>query len=719
MATVDNKTIDDVISLVQTYSKDADTNLILRAYDYARDAHSGTLRRSGEPYITHPVQIAYILAGLESDVETIAAGLLHDVVEDTANTTDDITREFGSEIAYLVDGVTKITKLNFNTETTDQVETFRKMFVAMAKDVRVIIIKLADRLHNMRTLGSMPPEKQRKKSMETLDIYAPIAHRLGIYTMKMEFEDLSLKYLYPEKYEEIVGLVNQFLTERQEYINALIGILSERLERESIKFEIFGRPKHYYSIYKKMQSGKAFSEIFDLIAVRVLVDTENDCYAVLGWVHTLWKPIPGRIKDYIAMPKQNKYQSLHTTVIGPGGKPVEIQIRTYDMHRVAEYGIAAHAQYKEGNKGPDELGEWLRWLLEIKEIGQEVKDSDEFMDDVKKDLIAEEVFVYTPKGKVIELPAGATPIDFAYRIHSDVGNKCTGAKVNGKIVPLSYKLKTADFVEIITSPTSKGPSRDWLSVAISAHARSKIRAFFRKADKEENVTKGKDMLEREIRAEHLNTSDIIRNEYQDFICERFNVLSWDDLFSAIGYGGIRPKYVVQRIIERFAANFAAEESAPVLAKVPKTDTSRAVHIQGHSDLDVKFAKCCRPVPGDPIIGYITRGRGVSVHRADCVNILNSTETDRFIDVHWLTSDNNREKFSSELLIKAIDRPRLISDVSTLIGNEGINISGISSRTGRDSIVVMNIDVIVTNTHQLDRLVEKLGSISNVIGIYRV
>ncbi|MBE6038866.1 MAG: bifunctional (p)ppGpp synthetase/guanosine-3',5'-bis(diphosphate) 3'-pyrophosphohydrolase [Anaerofustis stercorihominis] len=710
------KTISDVIDLVKTYDEGCDCELIQKAYEYAERSHDGVLRKSGEPYIIHPIEVAYILAELECDSETIAASLLHDVIEDTEHVYDDIAEEFGETVADLVDGVTKITKLNYTSAERQQVETYRKMFVAMAKDIRVILIKLADRLHNMRTLDAMSPAKQKIKSRETLDIYAPIAHRLGIYTIKMELEDLSLKYLEPEKYRELIEKVAQSRSERQEFIQKLIDTLADKLDDENISYDIYGRPKHFYSIYKKMEGGKSFEEIYDLFAIRVLVESVNDCYAVLGWVHTLWKPMPNRIKDYIAMPKSNKYQSLHTTVIGPGNKPFEIQIRTYEMHRVAEYGIAAHTLYKEGTKGADELGEWLRWLQDIKDM------ESEDLEEIKHDLAMDEIFVYTPKGKVIELPKDSTPIDFAYRIHSDIGNKCIGAKVNGKIVPLNHKLKTTDFVEIITKADSKGPNRDWLNFAVSNHARAKIRAFFRKAAKEENVAKGKAMMERELKNHKLTLNDIMKPEYLDFISDRFNATGWDDLFSSIGYGGLRVRYVLGRIIERFPNDFEKEEAKPVIVKAPKDDQSHMVHIQGNNDFAVKFAKCCMPVPGDPIIGYITRGRGVSVHRSDCVNMLHSTEKDRFISVDWINksqSQSTKNKFASELMIRAVDRNKLLSDVATLISNEGVSISGISSRIMKDSTVNMNIDVVISDTEQLERLMAKIELIENIISVYRI
>ena len=711
--------IDDVKKLLLAYNPSADIKLLEEAYQFADNAHRKQKRLSGEAYITHPIEIAYILTELRMDMQTIIAGLLHDVIEDTEYSYKDITTKFGDEIAGLVDGVTKITQLEYANKEDQQAESFRKMFIAMANDIRVIIIKLADRLHNMRTLSAMPKSKQIEKSLETLDVYAPIAHRLGIFRIKWEFEDLALRYLEPEKYYDLVERVAQKRQERESFIQDVIEILSNKLMDEGIKSEIKGRPKHFYSIYKKMESGKNFNEIYDLTAIRVLVDTVNDCYAALGWVHTLWKPIPGRIKDYIAMPKPNMYQSLHTTVIGPGGTPFEIQIRTNEMHRIAEYGIAAHWKYKEGKQGSDELGEKLRWLWEIKELGQEVEDSDEFMDAVKKDLYTDEVFVFTPKGKVIELPMGACPIDFAYRIHSDIGNRCVGAKVNGKMVPINYKLQTGDIVEVITSPTSKGPSRDWLKVVVSSHAKNKIRSYFRKADKEENIIKGKELLEREIKNAKLEYNDIINSKYQEFILKRFNLNAWEDLYSAIGYGGIKPGYMIQRVKEHFKEDFPEPEVMPVFSTPKEANKGKAVKIQGHNDLATKFARCCMPVPGDKIIGYITRGRGVSIHRADCINIKNTIDTDRLIEVDWMQERANHERFSTEIIIKAADRKGLVSDISTIISNEGVSITGLTVKTHKDGTAYMSMNVFIKDTKQVDQILGKVSVIPGITSVYRI
>lgn len=710
--------IDDIIRLVKTYNPTADDKFIRGAYEFAALAHNGQNRLSGEPYITHPLAIAKILAELKMDTNTIVAGILHDVIEDTHYTYEDIEERFGKEVAQLVDGVTKIAKFQFYSKEQEQVESFRKMFVAMANDIRIIIIKLCDRLHNMRTLSSMREDKQVQKANETLNIYAPIANRLGISMIKWEFEDLAFRYLEPDEYHDLVNNVVLKRKEREEYIDNVIGILKAKMDEEGIDCDISGRPKHFYSIYKKMQSGRNFSEIYDLIAVRIIVNTVNDCYAALGWVHTLWKPIPGRIKDYIAMPKPNMYQSLHTTVIGPGGSPFEIQIRTNEMHLIAEYGIAAHWKYKEGKKGSDELAEKLHWLMELKELEEESEGSDDFVETVKTDLYNDEIFVFTPKGRVIELPLGSTPIDFAYRIHTDIGNKCSGARVNGKIVPLTYGLSTGEIVQIITSPISKGPSRDWLGVVKSPQAKSKIRAYFRKTDKDENIIKGKESFKRELKHYTLEYNDIVKNEYTDFTFKRFNVTSWEDLFAVIGYGGLRAGYVIQRIKDNYKKDFAEPETIN-LVKPPKSDKGRSVHIQGHSDLAVKFARCCMPVPGDHIIGYITRGRGITVHRADCINIQNSNERDRLIDVNWIEHTSKDDRFTTELVLRSLDRKGLLADVSTAIGNEGINISGLNTKPDSDGIFTMHIDIVVDNAEQIETLIRKLSNIPDVLKVFRL
>ncbi|NLW71158.1 MAG: bifunctional (p)ppGpp synthetase/guanosine-3',5'-bis(diphosphate) 3'-pyrophosphohydrolase [Eubacteriaceae bacterium] len=712
--------IDEIIKIMQTNHPQTDGALVRRAYEYALSAHNGQKRLSGEDYISHPLAIAKILANLQMDQVTVSAGLLHDVVEDTEYSLEDIKEAFGEEIARLVDGVTKIAKIKVSGEDEEQIETFRKMFVAMANDWRVIVIKLSDRLHNMRTLSAMSREKQLKKSRETLDVYAPIAHRLGIFRIKWELEDLALKFLEPEKYDKLIRQVAVGRTQREEYIQKVIGIISDKLTAEGIEHEITGRPKHYYSIYKKMEGGKRFEEIYDLIAMRVIVKTINDCYAVFGWIHALWKPVPGRIKDYIAMPKANGYQSLHTTVIGPNGEPFEIQIRTMEMHLVAEYGVAAHWKYKEGVTGEDTLGDRLQGLLDdIKELEADSEDSRDFVESVTTDLYSDEVFIFTPKGKVLELPAGATPIDFAYRIHTDVGNSCVGAKVDGKIVPLTYKLQNGDRVEILTNPSSKGPSRDWLNVVVSPQARNKIRAYFRKADKEENIIKGREIFKRECKHFKTEITEDMKERYEDFITDRFNVGGWEDLYAMIGYGGLRAGYVIQRIRANFIKDFDDDDGRMTLVKAPTKDKSTSIHIQGHSDLEVSFAKCCSPVPGDQIVGFITRGRGITVHRADCINITNTSEPDRIIEVNWINENVPSESFTTNIIMRCLDRKGLIADISTIIGNEGINISSFRTAPAGEDEMKMTIEIVITSVNQVKAIIRKLEGVSSVIAVYRI
>ena len=713
--------IEDVVKSVLSYNSTADTDLIVRAYEFAREAHKGQVRLSGEEYIIHPLEIALILSELHMDVETIAAGLLHDVIEDTEFTYEDLHEQFGKDIADLVDGVTKIAKLQYKSKEEQQIDSFRKMFVAMADDIRVIMIKLVDRLHNMRTLSAMRPDKQIQKSNETLDIYVPIAHRLGISKIKWEFEDLAFRYLKPDDYYSLVDAVKQKRSEREEYIDKVINILSDKLELENISAEIKGRPKHLYSIYNKMLKGKDFHEIYDLIAIRVLVNSISDCYAVLGYVHTLWKPLPGRIKDYIAMPKPNLYQSLHTAVVGPGGTAFEIQIRTYDMHKVSEFGVAAHWKYKEGKKGSDELGEKLKFLLDLKEIDDEVDTPVEYVDSVRSNLYIDEVYVYTPKGRIVEVPKGATPIDFAYRIHSDIGHKCVGAKITGKMVPLTYQLKKGDIVEIMTNPSSKGPSRDWLNVVVSSHARNKIKAFFRKAEREENIIKGKEMFEKDIRHNKLATSDIVKSKYLEYIQKRFNANSWEDIYASIGYGGLRGGYVIQRIKENFKKDFdeVVEKQVNVVAPPKNKNRSNMVIIQGYDDLALKFAKCCQPVMGDKIVGYITKGSGISVHRTDCSNICNCEEKERLIDVTWIDRIVEEKQFTGKLLIRAMDRQRLIGDITTLLGNEGVSITKFTSKVDDQGVANINFDIVIKNIVQLELLIKKIEMLKNIIYVKRI
>ena len=674
-------TLEQLKSLIKKNNKNANLELIERSYLFAEEAHENQRRYSGEPYISHPLEVAYILAELNMDVYAICAGILHDVVEDTFITVDVIQVNFGNDIAALVDGVTKIGKIQFVNKEQRQAESLRKMIIAMAQDIRVVIVKLADRLHNMRTLSAMREEKQKEKARETLDIYAPLAHRLGISKIKIELEDLALRYLDEEMYYTIAEKVALRKKEREAFIDDVKQKLDEKLKGAEIDAKIEGRAKHFYSIYKKMQKGKDFEEIYDLFAIRALVNTVKDCYGVLGFAHTLWNPLPGRFKDYIATPKPNMYQSLHTTVFGKGAEPFEIQIRTYEMHRTAEYGIAAHWKYKEGKSGAsDNFEQKLTWIRELMEFEKELNNSDEFMETVKTDLFDDEVFVFTPHSKVIQLPNGACPLDFAYRIHSDIGNRCVGAKVNGKMVPITYKLQNGDIVEIITNPNSKGPSRDWLNIVVSSHAKNKIKTFFKKLDREENIIRGKEALEKEAKKNAIAFNKIVNNSRLDFVKKRFNVKSWDDLFSAIGYGGIKSGLVFQRIKEHFKDDFDIQEEKEDIKLVKETtnDVSKLINIQGQTDLAVFFSKCCNPVPGDNIVGYITKNRGVSIHRSDCINIANTIDKNRLINVSWNKNTKISEAFRADIRIIANDRDGIVVETSTLINNEGISMSSFSA-----------------------------------------
>ncbi|WP_290770744.1 bifunctional (p)ppGpp synthetase/guanosine-3',5'-bis(diphosphate) 3'-pyrophosphohydrolase [Anaerofustis sp.] len=709
---------------IKEYSKDANFEIIERAYLLAKDAHKNQTRYSGEPYISHPLEVAFILADLHMDTDTICAAILHDVIEDTSASYEMIKTNFNENIANLVDGVTKIGKLQFVTKEQREAENLRKMVIAMANDVRVVIIKLADRLHNMRTLSAMRPDKQKQKAKETLDIYAPIAHRLGISKIKWELEDLALLYLDPEAYHDIARKVALKREEREAFIDNVKYILGKVLKESGIKAKIEGRPKHFYSIYRKMKKGKAFEEIYDLFAIRVLVDSIKDCYGVLGMAHTLWNPMPGRFKDYIAMPKPNMYQSLHTTVFTKGSEPFEIQIRTYEMHRTAEYGIAAHWKYKEGTSGKKDgdFEKRLIWIRELMEMENELENSDEFMEGIKFDLFTDEVFVFTPNSKVIQLPSGACPIDFAYRIHSDIGNQCVGAKVNGKMVPLTYKLQNGDIVNIITSPNSKGPSRDWLNIVKSSHAKTKIKTFFKKADREENIIRGKEALEKEVKKDGYSLNTIVTNGHLEFVKKRFNVNTWDDLYSAIGYGGLKSGLVFQRIKDNFKEEFNEEEKEKEikLVKNKKSKNENAINVQGYTDLAVFFSNCCNPVPGDNIVGYITKNRGVSIHRADCINVGNSINQERLINVSWNRDVLKENKtFEADIKITANDRIGLSAEITTIISNEGFNMSNFSAASDNKYGSVVNISLHVHNTMELEDLFRKLKNVQGIKEVYRV
>ncbi len=692
--------------------------LIEKAFDVAEKAHAGQKRKSGEPYIIHPVAVTRILADLGLDGVSICAGMLHDVPEDTDFTIDDVRREFGEQVALIVDGVTKLKKFDFQSREEAQAESMRKMFLAMASDIRVVIIKLADRLHNMRTLNYQTEAKQKEKSKETLEIYAPLANRLGINAFKWEFEDLALKYLEPEAYRDIALMLNSTRQERTEYIDKVIKEIKEKVAPLGIPFEIDGRPKHIYSIYKKMKTkNKSFDELYDLVAVRIIVDTVKDCYAILGAVHTAWKPLPMRFKDYIAVPKQNMYQSLHTTLLGADGKPFEVQIRTKEMHQTAEYGIAAHWKYKEGVNGPTGMDSNINWLKELMEWQNDVKDSKEFVEALKINFFSDNVFVFTPKGDVKDFVKGSTPLDFAYSVHSQIGNRCIGAKVNGKLVPLNYELKTGDIVEIITSSANKGPSRDWLNMVKTAQARNKIRAWFKKEFKEENIHKGRDMLEKEAKREGYNLHDLTKPEWLKAIFKRFTLNSIEDMYAAVGYGGLTTGQILIRLIQAYNREHKIEEK--LLAKQQKkVSRGGGVICKGHDDLEVRFAKCCNPLPGDAIIGYITRGRGVSVHRADCSNITSADfDKSREIEVEW--AGHQESTFNVEIRVEGADRQGLIIEVSSLIYNMGLTLSNLNARSTKNGKFVFNIILEVSDIQDLEVLIEKIKQIRSVENVYRV
>ena len=696
---------------------------IKKAYDFAKAAHEGQKRISGEDYFVHPCAVAEILADFGFDSSTVVAAFLHDVLEDTPHTPEEIESLFGDEILELVEGVTKLDKLQFVNKEEAQAENFRRIFVAMAKDLRVIIIKLADRLHNMRTLGCTSHEQQQRISRETLDIYAPLAGRLGISFFKCELEDLSMKYLMPEEYKYISESVAKHRSERQSQLDSIIAQIEAKLKEMNIKGEVNGRPKHFYSVYRKMKNHHIdIDQIYDLLAVRIIVTNIKDCYTMLGEIHTMWKPMPGRFKDYIAMPKANNYQSLHTTVVTPYNETFEIQIRTYEMHRVAEFGVAAHWKYKEGTIGTDsELDSKVKWLREVMEAQKDIDGAKEFMDAVKINVFDDEVFVFTPKGDVHGLPIGSTPVDLAYKIHSEVGNKCVGAKINKKIVPLSTKLQTGDIVEIITSNASKGPSLDWLKFVRSASARAKIRAFFKKERRDENIARGKDMLEREAKRRGYNLSEIFTPEALHAILTRHGIGSEDDLYAAVGYGGLTTNQVLSKIIESFrtepAVTSLADETVTLKTdNKPRQHSKSGILVNGNANFTVRISQCCSPVPGDPIIGYISRGRGVSVHRADCPNI-KGMEEERLINVSWDLEGN--ESFNSTLTIYCENKGGLLAAITLAVSNMHIEIVAANVRVlDRGDTGEITLTVRIKKASELENLVLKLRSINGVISIKR-
>lgn len=723
--------VESLLNIIQENKLKVNTDVIKKAFDFASEAHKEQKRASGEPYIVHPLEVSKILAELGMDTNTIVAGLLHDVIEDTKYTYDDVKNMFSEEVANLVDGVTKIGKIKYKTKEEQQADNIRKMLLAMAKDIRVIIIKLADRLHNMRTLKFKQKEKQKKIAQETLDIYAPLAHRLGMSKIKWELEDLSFRYLHEKEYYELVTAISEKRVERESYIAGVIEDLRHNLEQSGIDSDIDGRPKHFYSIYRKMvKKNKTIEQIFDLTAIRVLVNSVKDCYGVLGIVHTIYKPIPGRFKDYIAMPKPNMYQSLHTTVIGPQGKTFEIQIRTFDMHKTAEYGIAAHWKYKEGNTSDtsgDSFEKKLVWLRDMLEWQKETSDAEEFMQAFKIDLFSDEVFVFTPKGVVINLPGGSTPIDFAYRIHTDVGNKCVGAKVSGKIVPLDYKLKTGEIVEIITSQSSKGPSMNWLNIVKTNQAKSKIRAFFKKVMKEENVLKGKESFERELKKQNVHFADIAKGEAYEKMQKRYNFHTMDDLYSIIGNGQVSASHFIARLKEENIDHKVTseelvkniEEQINKNEKKTKKDGLYGISVKGENNVMVRFARCCSPVPGDKILGYITKGRGVSVHRIDCVNLqaLINSDPDKVIEVSWGIEKTG--SYTAEVRIKCVDRQGILQDIMNVVTDFGFNLSGLTANSAKDNLAYIEIKVKISSVEQLNSLMKKIRGVSGVKDIFRV
>ena len=730
-----------MMQAVQRYAPTADLDEIQKAYEYADRKHKNQLRKSGEPYIIHPLCVAIILAELELDKETIVAGLLHDVVEDTVMTDEEIKQEFGAEVALFVDGVTKLGQLSYDADKVDeQAENLRKMFLAMAKDIRVILIKLADRLHNMRTLKYMTPEKQKEKARETTDIYAPSAQRLGISKIKIELDDLSLKYLEPEAYYDLVHQIAQRKSVRDDYVQSLVEEVKKHIHEAGIPAQIDGRAKHFFSIYKKMKNqDKTLDQIYDLFAIRIIVDSVKDCYAALGVIHEMYKPIPGRFKDYIAMPKPNMYQSLHTTLIGPTGQPFEIQIRTYEMHRTAEYGIAAHWKYKEASNNGGAAApmtvteeEKLSWLRQILEWQRDMSDNKEFMSLLKSDLdlFSDTVFCFTPTGDVKNLPNGSTPIDFAYSIHSAVGNKMIGAKVNGKLVPIDYVIQNGDRIEVLTSQNSKGPSRDWLNIVKSTQAKNKINQWFRSELKEENIIRGKELLASCCKSKGINLSDINRPEYQDKIMRKYGFHDWNSCLATVGHGGLKEGQIVNRMYEEYKKDHLAritdEEVLETISenkeKVPEKKSKSGIIVKGLYDVAVHFSKCCSPVPGDEIVGFVTRGRGVSIHRTDCINIINLSdmERERLIDAEWQHDEESGSSglYLAEIKVFCNNRTGLLVDITRAFTEREIDINAIHSKTSKQGIATIDISFNTKGKAELTSVIDKLRQIDSIIDIER-
>ena len=734
-----NRLYDMLIARIRKYHPSTDVSMIEKAYKLAVKAHGDQRRKSGEPYIIHPLWVAIILADLEMDKETIAAGMLHDVVEDTKFTEEDIRREFGDEVALLVDGVTKLGRLSYSSDKLEvQAENLRKMFLAMAKDIRVIIIKLADRLHNMRTLQFMTPAKQKEKAKETMDIYAPIAQRLGISKIKTELDDLALKYSQPEVFYDLVNQINARKTEREEFVEQIVEEVSTHMKNANIKAEVNGRVKHFFSIYKKMvNQDKTVDQIYDLFAVRIIVESVKDCYAALGVIHEMYTPIPGRFKDYIAIPKPNMYQSLHTTLMSSVGQPFEIQIRTEEMHKTAEYGIAAHWKYKESNDGKKSVEaqeeEKLSWLRQILEWQRDMSDNREFLNLIKGDLdlFAEDVYCFTPQGDVKNLPNGSTPIDFAYAIHSAVGNKMVGARVNGKLVNIDYKIQNGDRIEILTSQNSKGPSRDWLNIVKSTQAKNKINQWFKKEFKESNIIRGKDMIATYCRAKSINVANIIQPKYQEIVQKKYGFKDWDSVLAAIGHGGLKEGQVVNRLAEEYGKDHRQAITDEVVLERVAEAAKNKVHIaksksgivvKGIDDMAVRFSRCCNPVPGDEIVGFVTRGRGLSIHRTDCINMIHLSESERarLIPAEWETevTEKSGGQYLAEIKMYANDQQGLLMEISRIFTEGNVDVKSMNVRTSKKGTATIEMGFIVHGREELERIVKKLQQLSGIIDIER-
>ena len=743
MVPVEEQLYLELIEKIKTYHPSSDFSMVEKAYKLAVDAHKDQKRKSGEPYIIHPLKVAYILAELELDMESIVAGILHDIIEDTEYSYEDISNMFSEEIAALVDGVTKLGKLSYTTKEEVQAENYRKMFLAMAKDIRVILIKLADRLHNMRTLNYMKPEKQKEKAQETLDIYAPLAHRLGISKIRSEMEDLCFKYLDPDAFFDLATKIERKKEERDEFVQDIVKELQKKMDEAGIKGKVYGRTKHFFSIYKKMvNQNKTMDQIYDLFAIRALVDNVKDCYAVLGIVHTMYTPMPGRFKDYIAMPKPNMYQSLHNSLIGPNGQVFEVQIRTWEMHRTSEYGIAAHWKYKEGkanekgNKATRRDEEKLAWLRQIMEWQQDMADNKEYLDTLKQDfnIFSTQVYAFTPQGDVIQLTKDSTPIDFAYMIHTAVGNKMVGARVNNKIVPIDHRIQNGDIVEIITSQNSKGPNRDWLNLVKSAQARTKIKQWFKKEEKEENIIRGREMVLTDIKKKGFQPNDLLRPEWMEIVYVKYDFKTWDALLAAVGYGGLKEGQVVNRLKDEYLKEKRKTQTAEDVLKdfektiddkpVKKHKSKSGIVVEGIGDVAVRFSKCCSPGPGDEIVGFVTRGRGVTIHRTDCINVINlsNEERGRLINAEWDTQfakGDANTSYLAELRITCNDRVGLILEISRQLADDDISVKGFNVRTTKDLLAIMNVTIEIKTKEQLERVVTRLKNLKDVVEVERV